>query len=320
MAKLMSKKTREIVQTISVLVLVALLIAFYAIYPLLYVPDLVSRPNADNFKDPEYMPVNNPAFFLEAGLNPDTLTFLTNDNIRLAALSFGRDSSLYDSAAGTVIMLHPDDTDRTALVEYITPLIDSGLNVIIYDQRACGLSGGLYHFAGDYEGDDLVELIANLNIHEKLVYPIIAIGFGLGGDAVIKGGYNENRISTVIAVDPYLSSSRWIDERKKLTGVLSIPLNNIVYHWWFQKLSGYPFDRTCADDIIPVTIPTILFMSENKIDSDEIIRIKEISLPKLLTIKAAPSTDSELRREIITEIFERISEARASSLKQISPN
>ncbi len=319
MAKLMSKKTREIVQTTSVLVLVVLLIVFYAVYPLLNVPDMVSRPDADKFEDPEYMPVNDPGFFIEAGLNPDTLIFLTNDNIRLAALYFEPDSSFYNSAAGTVILLHPDDTDRTALVEYVTPLMDSGLNVIIYDQRACGLSGGSYHFAGNYEGDDLVELIADLNIHEKLAYPIIAIGFGLGGDAVIKAGHDENRISAVIAIDPYLSSSRWIDKRKELTEALSIPLSNMVYFWWYQKLSGYSFDRTSADDIAPVNIPTTLLMSGKNIDSDEIVRIKEVSPPGLLTIKPTLDTSPELRRQIITEIFERISEAGTSGLKQISP-
>jgi len=152
MAKLMSKKTREIVQTTTVLVLVVLIIVFYAIYPLIMVPDMVSRPDKDDYNDPEYSRQNDPTIFIESGLNPDTLTFLTNDNIKLAALYFKPDSSKHDSLLGTVILLHPDDTDRTAMISYIAPILDSGMSVIAYDQRAYGLSGGKLYIGSIAKG------------------------------------------------------------------------------------------------------------------------------------------------------------------------
>jgi len=303
MAKLMSKKTREIVTTTSVLVLVAIIIIFYVVYPLIYVPDMIARPNREMFKNPEYEPVNDPQPFIEAGLNPDTLTQLTNDNIKLAALFFGPDSLLFERPIGTIILLHPDDTDRTYFVDYIRPLLDSGLDVIIYDQRASGASGGRYHFGGDYEGDDLVDLIANLNIHQRLVKPLLAVGFGLGGDAVINASFDEDRILAAIAIEPYLSLSRWIESRRIKTEVLAIPLNNMIYFWWFQKLTGYPFDRTFAEDLRPVFNPTDIYISANDMETDEIKRLKEISQPDILSINSKPDNPVDLRQLILARIY-----------------
>lgn len=308
MAKLMSKKTKDIVQTTTVIVVVVLIIIFYAIYPLIVVSDMVSRPDKDAFDDPEYSQENNPAIFTESGLNPDTLTFLTNDNIKLAALYFRPDSSVFDSAKGTVIILHPDDTDRTAILPYISPLLDSGLAVLAYDQRACGLSGGKYHFAGEYEADDLVELIVYLNIHEILVAPIIAVGFDLGADAVIGASRKENRILATIAIEPYLSSSRWIENQKEKFETFSIPLNNMIYYWWFQKHTGYPFDRTFADDLQSIDKPATIYMSDSDIEIEEIIRLKEISSPEFLTISLKSKNINELQESVLLSIYSYINQ------------
>ena len=304
MAKLMSKKTREIVQTTTVLVLVVLIIAFYAIYPLFMVPDMVSRPDKNDFNDPEYTRQNDPTVFTESGLTPDTLTILTNDNIRLACLYFKPDSSIIDSIKGTVIILHPDDTDRTAIISYIQPLLDSGLAVIVYDQRAYGLTGGKHHFAGDYEADDLIDLVVYLNIHTMLISPVIAVGFDLGGDAVIGAGREENRISAVIAIDPFLSSSHWITTQKEKRGLFSIPLSNMIYYWWFQKLTGYPFDRTFADDLQSIDTKTTIFMSDMEIE--EIVKLKEISQPEMLKIFPKPLEMNELQENILTNIYSNV--------------
>jgi len=303
MAKLMSKKTKEIVQTTTVLILVVLVILFYAIYPLITVPDMVSRPDKDDFDDPEYSRQNDPAIFVESGLNPDTLSFLSNDNINLAGLYFQPDSLSLDSIKGTVILLHPDDTDRTAIMPYISPLLDNGLAVIAYDQRACGLSSGKHHSPGDYEGDDLVDLIAYLNIHEKLIQPVIAVGFELGADAVINAARDENRISATIAVDPFLSSSRWIATQKDKHDILSIPLHNMIYYWWFQKHTGYPFDRTFAEDLTPITTRSSIYISANDMASDETIKLKEISNQLIVSVLSKPMDTNDLQNNILQNIL-----------------
>ena len=303
MAKLMSKKTKEIVKTTVVLVVIALIIIFYAIYPLIKVPDTVSRPEDGKFRDPEYTLPNNQEYFVQAGLNPDTLAVLTTDNIRLATLQFEPDSTIFDSVRGTAILLHPDDTDRTVMVEYVRPLLDSGLTVFLYDQRACGVSGGRFHFGGDYEGDDLEAFISDLSIHEKLYLPLYIIGFQIGADAAIYASFNEHRISRTIAVDPYITTSRWMSKLKDKSGLIPIPLGNTIYFWWFQKFSGFPYSRTGTDDLVPLEIRTTIYMSASEMDGDEIIKLKEITPAENLEIKVRAENPADLKADILSQVY-----------------
>jgi len=301
MAKLMSKKTREIVKTTTVLIIIVLFIGFYIVYPLITVPKLVARPDKDKFDDPEFKYANDASFFVDSGLLPDTLAIATDDNIRLAALYFRPDSNKLDSISGTVIMLHGDNSDRTSLISYISPLLDTGLAVVIYDQRASGFSGGKYHAAGIYEADDLVQLIVDLNFKGMLFPPLTVVGFDLGADAVIFASQKENRIDGVVAINPYLTSSRWISSLVRAKNALAIPLYKMVYFWWYQKLTGFPFDRTGVDDIQPVETRTILIAGQSAFEEDEYLKLMEISPDAVTTVSRAPDSDKEKSRQMILE-------------------
>jgi pimeloyl-ACP methyl ester carboxylesterase len=236
MAKLMSKKTKETVITIMVLVVIVVFVASYIVYPLIKIPDLASRPDREAFEDPDYAPENEPGYFAEAGYDVSPYTIVSQDNINLAALQFMPDSTVFDSIKGMVILNHPDDTDRTAMADMVKPLLDSGLAVILYDMRACGLSGGIWHFAGDSEGDDLIDIIHDLSIRDRLTRPLFLVGFNTGGDAVIKASREESRIDKAIVVDPYLTRTRWMAGLIEKHSAWPVPVDNMVYYWWYQKI------------------------------------------------------------------------------------
>ncbi len=301
MAKLMSKKTREIVQTTAVLVVAVLFIVFYIIYPLVMIPRMTARPDRQKFEDRNFHPANDPAIFVAAGLAPDTFLVVSDDNIHLAALHFDSEASK-SKKKGTVILLHPDDTDRTFLSDYVLPFLDSGFSVVIYDQRASGLTEGRYHSAGNLEAGDLVEMISYLSLRGKLLHPVIIVGFGTGADAGIIAAQNEKRISAVIAVDPFLTLSDWIIERKAKSGGLSIPFYRAVYLWWYQKLSGYPLDRTGLEDMNPVGSKTIIMADAAKLNSPEVSRLKEISSSNFLILEPKAESGSILRAKILDAV------------------
>jgi len=305
MAKLMSKKTKEIVQTSTVLVLAALFIIFYIVYPLITVRKLVSRPDGEKFEDPEFVLENDPSFFTESGLYPDTFTVVTDDNTRLAGLYFQPDTTLFDTVAGTVILIHKSDTNRTSLSSYISPLLDSGWAVALYDQRACGLSGARYHSPGEYEAEDLNQMIVHLKFHERLFQPLITIGFGLGADAAIYASEKEERIDRIVAAEPSLTFSRWIAKLKKEKGSLWIPLYKMVYFWWYRKIIGFPYDRTGIDDIRPVAAKTLLILNSNDLDSDEATRFREVS-GEMVTVLEKPADEQQLRETILGAIYSRL--------------
>ncbi|MFH2037331.1 MAG: hypothetical protein ABIJ45_13075 [Candidatus Zixiibacteriota bacterium] len=303
MAKLMSKKTRETVTTSVVLAVIILFVIFYIIYPLVRVGDITSRPipEDENGDAIEFVMNNDPAYFIENGFSPDTFSMITDDNIQLAALYFAPDSTRFDSISSTAILLHDIDGDRTSLKDYIQPLLDMGMAVVIYDQRACGFSGGEYHTPGIYESDDLNQLLAHLKIRDKIFDPVICIGFGLGGDAALNASRTENKIGAIIAIDPYLSSSRWMRLLKEKAGLFSIPFSNAVYFYWYQKISGYPIERGSADDIIPVEAKTIIYVSPEYITDDEILQIRDNSAD-FITIRELPVENDSLVNGIIESV------------------
>lgn len=302
MAKLMSKKTKEIVQTTAVLVIAVLFIVFYIVYPLIVIPGLTARPDRKKFENRNFHPANDPSAFVAAGFAPDTLTIASDDNIHLAALYFGSGVSPAENK-GTVILLHPDDTDRTSIIDYVRPLLDSGLSVVLYDQRASGLTGGRYHSAGNLEADDLVEVISFLSLRGKLFQPLLVVGFNTGADAALNAAQNEKRISGVVAIDPYLTSTKWLAERKSRNGALSIPFYKSVYAWWYQKLSGYPLERSNIKEMIPVNSKTILVEDEVLLNSEEVSNLKEISPSKLLSIQPKPKEIDSLRQKILESVY-----------------
>ncbi len=305
MAKLMSKKTKEIVQTVTVLVLVILFIIFYIIAPLVNVPDLMARPEKEEFEDPEYVLANNPSFFVENGLNPDTLTLVSRDNINLATLYFKVDGGAFDSALGLAVLVHAGDTDRTSLLPYIKAILAEGFNVVAYDQRACGLSGGIWHTAGRYEADDLVDLVADLNIHEGLIHPLIAVGFGVGADAAMKASLDESRIDRTILISPFLTGKRWMADRIEKTDVFEIPFANGIYYWWFKKISNFPYDRTSADDLVPLRTPTLLVLNNDALESEAAERLIEITPKEILTVKPYPASEQDLENLIVSALKEK---------------
>jgi len=299
MAKLMSKKTREIVQTVSVLVVVILFIVFYIVFPLITVPDLMARAEKEQFDDPEFTLANDPAHFIEMGLNPDTFTVITRDNVNLASLFFRPDSAEFDSALGTAILVHAGDSDRTALGPYIPPLLEAGFDVVIYDQRACGLSGGVWHTAGRYESDDLVDMIAELNIHDQLINPIVTVGFGVGADAVRRAAIDEQRIDYTVLVSPFLTGIRWMDDRIDHKDALWIPFANTVYYWWFKKISGFPYDKTTVDDLRPLSVRTALILPNDILESEAAAKLIEISPSDILNVVPYPPDDSAMIKTVV---------------------
>jgi len=255
MARLMSKKTREIIQTSSVLLLIVLFVAFYIIYPLITVRKMTSRPEADKFKDPEF-----------------------------------------------AIIIHDIHNDRNSMLPYIQPLLDSGIGVVLYDQRACGLSGGKYHTPGIFEAEDLNQVIVNLKYHDRIIRPLIAVGFGVGADAAMLASEEEMRLDHIIAIDPNLTPNRWITKAKDDWGAFTIPLYKMVYYWWYKKLTGFPYDRYGVDGIQPLNAKTLIIMSEQNSAEDEMERLKEIS-GDYLTTAARPDNANSLNDLIISNIY-----------------
>ena len=144
MAKL-SRQTKETIKTIVVLIIVAVLITAYAIYPLNHSDTLFARADIDDFNI-DSLPQNDIGSFNNPSWNIDTFR-IEPDGLTSLASIFIHDTKV-DSVQGTVILIPSSDTTRDSQFKFVKNLFQSSFNCITYDQRATGLSSGKFHGFG----------------------------------------------------------------------------------------------------------------------------------------------------------------------------
>ena len=285
----LKKQTKETIQIIAFFLIVAAVIFFYMVYPLNRTKALMGRPNLDDYKErTDSIIANDDSLWVENGLSPDTFRVETDGLTVLACLR----CLPKDTATGTVIILHNDRENRDSILSLALAFWSSGYSVIAYDQRASGRSSGNYSGDGWYESNDLKEIIAYLDLRNELIHPVSVVGFGLGGDAALLSALDENRIDAVAAMNPYLTSSRWLNKLKQNRKLLWYPFWKSVTWWYYGLRSSYAAIYRDLDDIKAVRIPTMLFVEDADLNEPEVLKIKELSSDSLLTIHPAPFDDS----------------------------
>lgn len=294
---LMSRATRETVQTIAVIVLVLLLTAVYVVYPLIKTKALMARPDIDSYK-PDSIPLNDPTMFVEAGLAADTFRVEADGLTKLACIRIAPKPTNDSASLGLAVLIHCEGLDRSSLLNEAKALADAGTEVILYDQRASGLSGGKYRSDGQLEATDLEAVIGYLEIQGKLRHPLSVVGWGIGGDAAIWASSEESRINQVIAIDPNLTTDRMVQQILEKNNVIWLPLRQTVFWWWYKIRSGYAATDRTVDNMTAVNCRTVIGLSTDRLNSEEVSKLVSISSPELLTI--APVSDIDIVRVVMT--------------------
>ncbi len=297
MAKI-SRQVREIIQIVVFLLIVGAVIYFYAIYPLSKTKAAMGRSDIDTFNG-DSLVINNPAPFEEAGLTCDTFRVDADGLTNIAAIYITPTSPDSISQRGTACLLHSEDTTRDALVPLAKALADSGFSVIVYDQRASGRSTGKYHGEGRYEADDFEEIVRYLDIREKISHPFIVVGYGVGADAALLVSLEEPRIDAVIAIEPYLTTSRWLNILKQKHNMMWIPFFRSIMWWWYNMRSSYAAPYRQIDDLHPVKCPTLLLVPDSMATDPAVVHFQELSEGKGLLTKPLPQSQDELVRIIL---------------------
>ena len=227
----MKKSTKEAVKTSVVIVLVAAAAFAFWIYPLHEAGQIIVRPDNDN-----QPPVND---WLKGA---DSFTVTTEDNIVLVG-------KLAKSASprGTVILLHGLWKDQASQTEKADAFRAVGLNVVTYDQRGYGRSGGKYRSGGYFEAEDLQEVISQLDLTGRLVRPLIVFGEDQGGSAALRLSEKEKRIDILTVEEPLVDGRDWqkrVIARKQLSAPdFMLPL----IWWWMKQESGYEISLEESD-------------------------------------------------------------------------
>ncbi len=107
----------------------------------------------------------------------------------------------------TVIIAHgyrnnrlQDDVPALSLAK---ELVNTGYNVLMFDFRNCGESGGNMTSIGQYEIRDLLGAIDYVRNNPNISQKIALLGFSMGAATAILAGNREPAVDTVIADSPF---------------------------------------------------------------------------------------------------------------------
>ena len=315
-SKKKSSTVKEITQIVAFLLVVAALLTVFVIYPLGASKDMLARADIDEF-NPDSMGVNDPTPFVEAGLRVDTFTVEPETVVKLAAVQLRAmpDTMSADPAPapkGTAILLHDERHDRLSMLPLAEKLIETGFDVILYDQRAVGLSTGEYHTDGLSEAADLGEVVSYLRFRELITHPLVVVGRRVGADAALTAAREDSRIDMVVAIDPYLSTDRWLCVHRAEHDTWWIPFPNTVYWFWYGLRSDFAGEYREAEDIEPVATTTLLLASPELQESDEYATLVERSDPAQLTAAPLPE-EAVLDNTLAAAITARLAEGQSDA-------
>ncbi|HET6438478.1 MAG TPA: alpha/beta fold hydrolase [Anaeromyxobacter sp.] len=113
-----------------------------------------------------------------------------------------------DHPRGTVIFLHGRNQNRSAATVVAQRLVPRGWEVLAYDSRAHGESGGRFSTFGYWERRDLSRAIDFLGKDR-----VVAMGVSLGGAVAIQAAADDPRIAEVISISAFASMREVVRER-----------------------------------------------------------------------------------------------------------
>ncbi len=302
MAKI-SQTFKEIIQIVIFLAVVGLLLTTFVIYPLNRTKALAGREAIDDY-DADSLGVNDPTPFLEAGFAVDTF-YIEADGVTSLACAYltqGVDTTAPDETfvpRGTALLAHDEGHDRLSMLPLARMLVDSGFAVVVYDQRATGLTSGEYHGDGQYEATDLAEIVPYLALRDQLTHPFVAVGYGLGADASILASAEESRMDAVVAIEPYLSTERWLNVMFDRNDTFWIPFRHTVFWFWYDLRSGYAAKYRGSDQIQGLSKTTLVLAPQEALDSPEYATLAELTASGLLTTGTRPADESALLDAVV---------------------
>lgn len=133
----------------------------------------------------------------DVGLAFETLELTGADGIRLAAWWIAA-----ERPRATAVLVHGFRSTRTEMLAHAPYLCAAGFDVLLFDTRACGLSGGAMSTMGWREQDDLRVVIDQVAARSP-GRPIVVMGHSLGAATVILEGADDERVAAFVLEAPF---------------------------------------------------------------------------------------------------------------------
>lgn len=120
----------------------------------------------------------------------------------------------HDTSRCAVIISHGYGGTRLNMAKYAYFLYDCGCDILLYDHRAHGASGGIYATGGVKEADDLLKITDWLKQKSGLSATQIAwMGESWGGATVLQAGADQKDVAFIIAESSFQDWESAVFER-----------------------------------------------------------------------------------------------------------
>jgi uncharacterized protein len=131
-----------------------------------------------------------------------------------------------DAARGAVVLVHGFRSTRDELLDHAPYLHTAGYDVLLYDARASGQSGGMMSTLGWRETSDLRAVIDQVAARTA-GRPLFVMGHSLGAVTAILEGADDDRVAAFILEAPFTAIEEIVDRGFR--------------HFTRPSLPAYPF-------------------------------------------------------------------------------
>lgn len=131
------------------------------------------------------------------GLDYEEVTFGTGNNLELKGWYVPGEKD-----TKCVILAPGKGGNRWNVLNYAPFLVKAGYNVLLFDPRSTGLSGGDRYGFGYFESQDLQYAVTFL-MNEKRISDFGILGRSAGATSGLLAGLEDSRIDAVVADSPY---------------------------------------------------------------------------------------------------------------------
>lgn len=110
-------------------------------------------------------------------------------------------------ARGSVILLHPWGMEGSALMNWALLFSSAGYVVVVPDLRSHGESASAPVGYGPRESDDIVDLVRQLRVADRLPGPLYLFGVSYGGTVALFTAPKLAGVDGVVAMEPYANAA-----------------------------------------------------------------------------------------------------------------
>jgi fermentation-respiration switch protein FrsA (DUF1100 family) len=192
------------------------------------------------------------------------------DSIRISGWFFGQRGARPKPA---ILLCHGIWTGRRECLPLALRFSAAGYNVLCFDFRAHGLSGGRFTSVGHHETNDVLGAVDYLKQRREVdTSRIGVVGFSMGAAAAIQAAARSPDIAALVADSAYanfMDAARY--SFRLVTRVPHFPIATIAMHWakWIVHVDA---SRLRPVDVIGQIAPRPVFITHGELD--EIVPVR----------------------------------------------